>query len=94
MTSDNGMRLAGRGEMARMSGAREELLAAFSVVMGKHNISDIECMCLLSHILGQVLAMQDQRAISSEQALEVVQRNIEAGNRDAIRGIMETVGSA
>lgn len=50
----------------------------------------IEMLALAAHLVGQIVALQDQRKTTSAIAMEVVAKNIELGNAEAITG---TVGN-
>lgn len=75
-----------------MEAFRNDLIA----VMNKHagHLDASEMMALAAYTTGQIMAMQDARKWTSELALEVVARNIEAGNAQAIAGAPKWMGSA
>ena len=55
----------------------------------------IELLAVLSHLVGQVIALQDQRAWTPETVMELVSSNIEQGNQEVIsRLLSETGGTA
>ena len=56
------------------------------------DLSAIEILAVISYTVGQLVAMQDQRAITPAMAMRVVAENISAGNSDAIKNIFETNG--
>jgi len=57
-------------------------------VMGKHIVANQwgadRPLALLSVIVGQLVAMQDQTRFTSAQVMEVVAKNIEDGNQRAV----------
>lgn len=54
-----------------------------------------EVLAIAAHTVGQIIAMQDQRTMTIEIAMEIVARNIEIGNGDALVTIRGKVaGSA
>jgi hypothetical protein len=57
-------------------------------------LSALEMLALSAHLVGQILAIQDQRIMNRDQAMEIVIRNIEQGNKEVIDNISSTVGSA
>jgi hypothetical protein len=60
---------------------RDDLIA----VLRKHShLSPQELLAISSHLVGQLIALQDQWLLTAEEAMTVVMRNIEQGNRDAI----------
>lgn len=46
-----------------------------------------EILAITSQFVGQLIALQDQRVMSPEQAMQLVGQNIEIGNRAAISTI-------
>lgn len=56
----------------------------------------LELLAITSHLVGQLVALQDQRKVTAEIALEVVQRNLEQGNAEAIASLRDAApgGSA
>ena len=71
---------------------RNDMLA----VMDKHagQLDAAEMMALAAYTTGQIMAMIDARKWSSALALEVVTKNIEAGNAQAIADAGEWMGRA
>lgn len=51
------------------------------------NLSKREMLALASHLVGQLIAMQDQRTTTPAVALQIVSENIEQGNREVIEGL-------
>ena len=67
------------------------------VLLNKHagDLDAKEMLAISAHLVGQIIAMQDQRTITRSIALEIVTRNIEAGNMQAMAAINgEPAGSA
>lgn len=55
----------------------------------------VEVLAIAAHIVGQLIALQDQRVMSPNQALDLVASNIDLGNAAAIRELKtKTAGSA
>jgi hypothetical protein len=54
-------------------------------MLRKHagDLSAPEMLALISYLVGQVIALQDGNTMTREQALELVSKNIEQGNKDA-----------
>lgn len=57
-------------------------------------LSAMEVLAISSQIVGMIVAMQDQRKITSDMAMEVVAANIEIGNKAALQEIQNPIGSA
>ncbi|TIW28711.1 MAG: hypothetical protein E5V63_04335 [Mesorhizobium sp.] len=54
-----------------------------------------QILAIFCQLVGQLIALQDQRRYTSEAIIDLVQANIEMGNQHAIDGLMnETAGSA
>lgn len=54
-----------------------------------------EMLALASHMVGQIVAMQDQRKVTPALAMEIVARNIEQGNGEVLAGLSgKSAGSA
>lgn len=64
---------------------REDLV----VVLRKYGnrLSAQEMLALSAHLVGQIIAMQDQRSMTPEIALKIVSDNIEQGNKEVIDGL-------
>ncbi len=56
--------------------------------------SGLEILAIASNFLGKLLAMQDQRTVTREQALAVVAKNMELGNMQVASQMMKTEGNA
>jgi len=50
-------------------------------------------LSIASHLVGQLIAIQDQRVVTKEIALRIVEENIEQGNHEAILALGETKGN-
>jgi hypothetical protein len=48
----------------------------------------------VANILGKMIAMQDQRTMSPEQAMEIVATNMKHGNQQVLDELMDSKGSA
>lgn len=72
---------------------RSEML----VLLNKHfgSLPSEHMLAVASHMVGQMIAMQDQRRFTSATIMELVSRNIEAGNRIAVEALINnTAGHA
>ena len=75
-----------------MEAFRDDLLALLNNHAGALDAS--EMMALAAYTVGQIMAMQDARKWTPALAIEVIARNIEAGNAHAIDGAAKWMGSA
>ena len=71
---------------------RDDLLA----VLNKHAgaLDGSEMMALAAYTVGQIMAMQDARKWTPALAMEIVAKNIEAGNEQAIADSHKWMGNA
>lgn len=53
-----------------------------------------EMLALASHMVGQIVAMQDQRKVTPNRAMEIVARNIEQGNGEVLAELGKSAGAA
>lgn len=53
-----------------------------------------EMLALASHLVGVLLALQNQHTMTKEQAIEIMQSNIEAGNQEAMIPLLNSKGNA
>lgn len=76
----------------RHAAFRADLLA----VLDKHagHLDSSEMLALASHAVGQILALQDQRTMTNDRAMEIVASNIEVGNSEVIDNLMNSKGEA
>ena len=55
-------------------------------LVSKHadRLSAVELLAIAANMLGKLVAMQDQRALTPKQAMELVATNIERGNQQVL----------
>lgn len=59
------------------------------------NLSANEMLALASHLVGQIIALQDQRTMTPDLCMKIVSKNIEIGNREVFDDLaFKTEGSA
>jgi hypothetical protein len=63
-------------------GALERILATEAANMPADQI-----LALVAHFLGQLIALQDHRVYTLQMVQEVIQRNIEQGNREMVEAM-------
>lgn len=54
----------------------------------------IEILAIAAYTVGQLIALQDQRTVTPAMAMDIVAKNIEAGNLHVVEGLSEPEGSA
>lgn len=57
-------------------------------------LAGLEMLALVSQLVGNLVALQDQRKITPEVAMDIVASNIKIGNEEAIRGVAAASGEA
>lgn len=74
----------------------ERLYQAMCEAMKTHgaDLSAEELLATAANLVGKLIAHQDQRRWSSVAIMEMVGRNIEAGNAEALGEILQTEGNA
>ncbi len=86
----NGMKTRTPSPAAKeFNDATKALLAEF-----KDKLSAMEMLAVTAHLVGVLIAVQDQKMVTREMAMELVAQNIEAGNAEAIKSLMESKGTA
>lgn len=64
-------------------------------LMNKHpDLSALELLAIAANMIGKLMAMQDQRTISSDLAMEVLIKNLELGNQQAVDQLSKSAGNA
>ncbi len=69
----------------RIEAARNRILEAANKEIKKGEMTSMEILAVMAYSTGSCIALQDQRKVTPELALEIVAKNIEAGNRVAIQ---------
>ena len=78
------------------SSAHQDFHADFAALLKKHFAQEPAetLLAVAAYAVGQLVAMQDQRRMTPSMAMEIVARNIEAGNAHALQYLNNTEGSA
>lgn len=66
---------------------RTEMIALLNKHAGHLTAQDM--LALASHLVGQVIAMQDKSKMSREEALKIVRLNIEQGNKEVVNNLID-----
>lgn len=64
--------------------------------MRKHgkNLTAEELLAIAAQLVGNLIALQDQRKYTSEMVMQIVSENIMIGNDTAVQGLMNEQGTA
>ncbi len=57
-------------------------------------LTSLELLAVASNMLGKLVAMQDQRAISPAMAMEIVALNLEHGNKQVLDQFAQSKGTS
>lgn len=65
-------------------------------LVNKHaaKLSALELLAVAANMLGKLVALQDQRTTTPAAAMEIVIKNIEHGNKQAVAQLGDTKGNA
>ena len=76
--------------------AHEVAYVDLCALVSKHSaqLTAAEMLALAANMLGKLVAMQDQRVMTKDIAMEIIARNLEQGNHQMVAQISQTVGSA
>ena len=85
------MGLKSRPPSAAVAAARAEVLE----VLRRHQpLEPIEMVAVLAETLGQMLALLDQRQFTPAQAMQVVEKNLVAGNAAMLDKVFGSTGGS
>lgn len=84
------MRFPTDGEADRLGKVKARLMTSIEREITDGSVSKVEVLAIMAHVTGMLIAMQDQRTVSPEGAMEIVGANIESGNRSAIEQLFES----
>jgi len=84
------------GRTIKAKAEHEVVYQEMAALMGRHGdaVSAEEMLAIGANMVGKLMALQDQRTMTRERALEIVIQNIEAGNQQAVDGLMQSRGRA
>lgn len=76
--------------------AHEVLYQELVAILRRHGdeMSAEEMLAVAANMLGKLLAYQDQRTMTRERGLEIIIKNIEYGNQQAIDEVSNSKGRA
>lgn len=78
----------------RLIAVRQRLMASIKAELDAGEVTSMELLAVLAHTTGACIAMQDQRKVTPAAALELVAKNIEGGNREAMAEVLSASGPA
>lgn len=67
---------------------------ALEAAIAQHGttLDAVELLAVTSHLVGQLIALQDQRRYTPAMVLQLVQHNIEQGNAEVVSNLLTGVG--
>lgn len=78
----------------KLTAAKNEMTHQMRRISDELGMSAEEVLALCAFMTGGAIAMQDQRKMTPAQAMDIVQRNIEAGNRTTLEILLSAGGRA
>lgn len=74
----------------------EVLYQDLAKLLGRHGdkVTAEEMLAIGANMLGKLLAYQDQRTMTRDRGLEIIIKNIEFGNQQAVAELMKSKGRA
>lgn len=57
-------------------------------------LTPLEILAIAANMVGKLVAMQDQRTMTPDMAMQVVAENVQRGNQQAVAGLLQTKGNA
>lgn len=74
----------------------QEVHSAISAVLNIYagDLTPLELLALASQMVGQLIAIQDQRETTASEAMEIVIHNIRVGNENVVIKLNKSRGSA
>ncbi|HTQ70630.1 MAG TPA: hypothetical protein VMH92_03950, partial [Acidocella sp.] len=57
-------------------------------------LTSLEVLAIAANMVGKLVALQDQRTVTTQIAMETVAQNLEAGNQDVLDQLAKTAGRA
>ncbi len=84
------------GRVIKAKPEHEATYQDMAALMRRHAdaMSAEEVLAIGANMVGKLMAMQDQRTMTRERALEIVIKNIEVGNQQAVDELMRSQGSS
>jgi hypothetical protein len=75
--------------------AYQELVALIRRLTAQHNLSSVDLLAVAANMLGKIVALQDQRTITPDKAMDIIVANLQIGNDQAIESLaLKVAGSA
>lgn len=67
---------------------------ALEAAIAQHGatLDAVDLLAVTSHLVGQLIALQDQRRYTPALVMQMVQSNIEQGNSEVVNGLLTGVG--
>jgi hypothetical protein len=70
----------------KASAAHEATYQELCAIINRHasELSPVEILAVAANMVGKLVALQDQRTMSPDRAMQIVAKNIEAGNKQVL----------
>ena len=73
---------------ARHVALRDAVMNLLKAELAKGDMPSDEVLALMSYVVGQLVAMQDQRRYTPDAAMDLVNVNLLRGNADAVSALL------
>jgi hypothetical protein len=85
-----------KGRVVTPNPEHEATYQEMAALMGRHGdaVTAEEMLAIGANMVGKLMALQDQRIMTRERALEIVIKNIEAGNQQVVAQLLQSKGSS
>lgn len=71
-------------------GFRQELIDVFR--RRQDTVPSDQMLAIASHFVGQLIALQDQRKVTPQEAMQIVTENLAEGNRSIVQQLLDKTG--
>lgn len=92
MTEKQFTRLATDEEQERIDKLKDRIGESISNAIEFDEISPLELLCLMAHLTGIVIALQEPGRLSKDEIMAIIAKNIESGNHSAMEQLIESQG--
>lgn len=76
--------------------AHEVVYQDLCALVNRHaaKMTSVEILAVAANMVGKLLALQDQRTMTKDMALDVIIKNIEYGNQQVLNNILNNTGGS
>ena len=82
-----------RAEEKRLLRFKHRIMEAVRIELERGDVSGPDLLAILAHSTGACIAYQDQQTMTPDQAMDLVLKNIQAGNFEALSEVLKADGT-